>query len=579
MTFGTIAVRDAVGAVLAHTLRAGERVLKKGRVLSAGDVEALAAGGHATIVCARVGPEELAEDAAALRIATALAGGQTRLERTHTGRTNVHAAVDGIVVVGQAAITAANAIDEAITVATVRAFAPVRAGDMIATVKIIPFGVEEAAALAAAEAVRGGVAVKPWRGCRGGLVLTRFADTAPAILDRAAAAQRTRMARCGGALAGELRVAHDVAEVAGAITRFAAEGMDPILVLGASAIMDRRDVIPSALERAGGEIVRLGMPVDPGNLLLLGRLGAGTVLGVPGCARSLKPSGFDWVLERVCAGVAITGGDVAAMGVGGLLEEISIRPSPRNAAATSADPSGTEPSAAMSGSDPLDGAGSPAGDEGRIAAVVLAAGRASRMGSNKLIAELDGEPIVRRTVRAVLGSRARPVVVVTGHEPEAVHRALAGLEVRFVHNPDFAEGMSTSLRTGIAAAGAVDAALICLGDMPRLEAEHLDAVIDAFRAGDPDEIVVPTCDRKRGNPVLWPRCYFAEIAELSGDVGARSLIERHADHVRLLAIDDPAILVDVDTPAALAELSRHIVHDSVRDSVHDSVHHSATWKR
>jgi molybdenum cofactor cytidylyltransferase len=531
MTFGAVAVRDAVGAVLAHTLRAGDRVLKKGRVLSAGDVAALAANGHTTIVCARIEPGDLAEDAAAIRIATALAGAATRIEPTHTGRTNVHAAQGGLARVDGRAIAAANAIDEAITVATVRAHEPVRAGDMIATVKIIPFGVAEAAVDAATEAARGGVAIQPWRGCRGGLVLTRFADTPPAILDRAVAAQRTRLARCGGELVGELRVAHDVAAVAGAITRFAAEGLDPILVLGASAIMDRRDVIPAALERAGGAIIRLGMPVDPGNLLLLGRLGAATVLGVPGCARSLKPSGFDWVLERVCAGVAVATGDLAAMGVGGLLDEISVRPTPRS-----------EPVVRV--------------DEGRIAAIVLAAGRASRMGSNKLVAELDGEPIVRRTVRAVLGSQARPVVVVTGHEADAVAGALAGLDVRLVHNPDFADGMSTSLRVGIAAAGTVDAALICLGDMPRLRPEHFDAVIGAFRGGDPTEIVVPTFDRKRGNPVLWPRRYFAEIAVLRGDVGARALIDRHADHVRLVAIDDSAILVDVDTPAALAELRR-----------------------
>jgi molybdenum cofactor cytidylyltransferase len=531
VTFGTVAVRDAVGAVLAHTLRAGDRVLKKGRVLSAGDVEVLAAGGHATVVCARLEPGELAEDAAATPIATALAGAGTRIEETHTGRTNVHAAHGGIVVVDRAAITAVNAVDEAITVATVRAHEPVRAGDMVATVKIIPFGVAGTAVEAATRAARGGVMVQPWRGCRGGLVLTRFADTPMAILDRAAAAQRTRLARCGGELVGELRVAHDVAAVAGAIARLAGDGLDPILVLGASAIMDRRDVIPAALAQAGGTIVRFGMPVDPGNLLLLGRLGAATVLGVPGCARSLKPSGFDWVLERVCAGVSIDAADLAAMGVGGLLDEISVRPSPR--------------------SEPVVRA-----DDGRIAAIVLAAGRASRMGENKLVAELDGEPIVRRTVRAVLASQARPVVVVTGHEADTVAGALAGLDVQLVHNPDFAEGMSTSLRVGIAAAGTVDAALICLADMPRLRPAHFDAVIGAFRAGDPAEIVVPTFDRKRGNPVLWPHRYFAEIAALSGDVGARALIDRHADHVRLVAIDDSAILVDVDTPAALAELRR-----------------------
>lgn len=534
MRFGAVPVREAVGAVLAHTLRAGDRVLKKGRVLSAADVAALAAAGHASVVCARLDAAELAEDPAATRIATALAGAGTRIEPTHTGRTNVHAEHAGIAIIDRAAIAATNAVDEAITVATVRAHEPVRAGEMVATVKIIPFGVAEDAVVAATAAARGGVVVRPWRGCRAGLVMTRFADTAPSILERAVAAQRTRLARCGGELVGELRVAHDAAAVAGAIARFAADGLDPILVLGASAIMDRRDVIPAALEQAGGTIVRLGMPVDPGNLLLLGRLGTGTVIGVPGCARSLKPSGFDWVLDRVCAGVAITAEELGELGVGGLLDEIAIRPAPR-----------AEPA------PPRDGG---------IAAIVLAAGRASRMGSNKLVAELDGEPIVRRTVQAVLGSRARPVIVVTGHEAEAVRGALAGLDVRFVHNPDFADGMSTSLRAGITAvsgaAGAVDAALICLGDMPRLRAAHLDAVIDASRSGDPDDIIVPTCERKRGNPVLWPRRYFAEIAGLSGDVGARALIDRHADQVRLVALDDPAILVDVDTPAALAELRR-----------------------
>jgi molybdenum cofactor cytidylyltransferase len=156
----------------------------------------------------------------------------------------------------------------------------------------------------------------------------------------------------------------------------------------------------------------------------------------------------------------------------------------------------------------------------------------------------------------VLGSRARPVVVVTGHEADAVRAALAGLDVRFVHNPDYADGMSTSLRAGVAAADRADAAMICLGDMPRLRASHFDTLIDAFRAGDPADILVPSHERKRGNPVLWPRRYFADIADLSGDVGARSLIDRHADHVRLIAFDDSAILVDVDTPAALAALRR-----------------------
>ncbi|HVV88143.1 MAG TPA: NTP transferase domain-containing protein, partial [Kofleriaceae bacterium] len=350
------------------------------------------------------------------------------------------------------------------------------------------------------------------------------------LLDRAAAAQRERMATCGGALVRELRVAHDEAAVAGALAALAADGLDPLLALGASAIMDRRDVIPAALVRAGGEVVRLGMPVDPGNLLLLGRLGDATVIGVPGCARSRKRSGFDTVLERVCAGVALGGADLAALGVGGLLEEPPARPWPRAGAR-----------------DDADGAL-------RVAAIVLAAGRGTRLGGGKLLADLGGQPLVRHAVTAALASRARPVVVVSGADPDGLGRALAGLDVIVVHNPDHALGMSTSLRAGIAAVADrdVDGALVCLGDMPRVTAAHLDALIAAFDPDGDATIVVPTCERKRGNPVLWGRRHFAEIGDLRGDVGARALIERHADQVRLLALDDPAILLDVDTPEALA---------------------------
>jgi molybdenum cofactor cytidylyltransferase len=523
--FGPIAVGDAAGAILAHTTRAGDRVLKKGRMLSAGDAAALAAAGLREIVGARLEAGELDENTAAATVAAALAGDGVTIDHARTGRSNLHAEVAGVVELDPAAIAAANLVDEAITIATVTPYAAVRAGDMVATVKLIPFGAHCDVVNAAADAARGAVALRPWRGCRGGLVLTRFADTAERLLDRAAAAQRARLERCGATLAAEERVPHDAAAVADALARLLAAGCDPLLVLGASAIVDRRDVIPAALERAGGAIARLGMPVDPGNLLLLGRLRGATVLGVPGCARSLKRSGFDAVLERACAGVPAGGADLAAMGVGGLLDEIDARPARRTG-----DVRGP--------------------DEPRVAAIVLAAGRASRMGSNKLVAELDGVPIVRRAAAAALASRARPVVVVTGHEAPAVREALAGLDVVLAHNPGYEDGMSTSLRAGLAAAGPVEAALVCLGDMPRLAAHHLDAVIAAYR--DDDAIVVPTFDRKRGNPVLWPRRYFAEIAALTGDVGARALIDRHADHVCFLPIDDPAILVDIDTPAALA---------------------------
>jgi molybdenum cofactor cytidylyltransferase len=527
MKLGPVPVRDAAGAVLVHTIRAGGRVLKKGHVLVAADLDMLAVE-HPEVVCARLEPGELAEDVAAAAIAQAMAGANVSVDPARTGRANLRAVVAGLFAADRDAIERANAIDEAITVATARIDEPVRAGQIVATIKIIPFAVAGAAvdrACASVAAIR----VAAWRPHRAGLILTRFPDTHASLLDRAATSQRTRMTRIGGELAREVRVGHDVDEVAGALAELARDGIDPILALGASAIMDRRDVIPAALERAGGTIARFGMPVDPGNLLLVGRLGAATVIGVPGCARSLDRSGFDWVLERSCAGLPITSGDIATLGVGGLLDD-GPRPAPR-----------AQPHV-----------------ERGIAAVVLAAGHSSRMGdSNKLLVELDGQPLIRHAVRAALASRAHPVVVITGNQSDKVRAALAGLDVVFAHNPEFSTGMASSLRTGVQAVPNAAAAMIVLGDMPRVTAAHLDQLIAAFDdAGDDGAIIVPTCERKRGNPVVWGRDHFGEIDQLAGDVGARSLIERHHSRVRTIAIDDPAILVDVDTPDALAALRK-----------------------
>ncbi len=519
-------IADALGAILAHSTRVTGRALPKGRVLDAADIAALSSAGVTEVIVARLESDELGEDAVAGSIAAALAGPGLRVDPARTGRANIRAASDGLVRIDVAAITRANAVDEAITIATVPADHAARASEIVATVKVIPFAVPRSAVDAVIRAVGGHpVALAPWRPRRAGLVLTQFATTPPGVLDRASAAQRTRLSRLGSELVRELRVPHDVAAVTSAIQELAGD-CDPILVLGASAIIDRRDVIPAALHRAGGSITRFGMPVDPGNLMLHGTLGGATFIGLPGCARSLARSGTDWILERAVAGVPIESAEIAALGVGGLLDE-SSRPSPREERTAST----------------------------LVAAVILAAGKAARMGDNKLLLELDGQPLVRHVVNAALASRATPVIVVTGNDADRVRGALTDLDVRFVHNAEFATGMASSLRAGIAAVGDAAGALVCLGDMPRVTTRHLDALIASFDAASDDgAIVVPTYERKRGNPVLWGRRHFGEIAALTGDVGARALIERASASVQWVPFADSAILVDVDTPEALSSL-------------------------
>jgi molybdenum cofactor cytidylyltransferase len=260
------------------------------------------------------------------------------------------------------------------------------------------------------------------------------------------------------------------------------------------------------------------------------------VLGLPGCVRSPKVNGFDWVLQRLVADLPVTATDIMRMGAGGLLKEIPTRPQPRAGSGT----------AAVAAPPPTS----------RIAAVVLAAGRSSRMGTaNKLLADVDGVPMVRRAVDAALASTARPVIVVTGNEQGRVQAALRGCKVTFIHNPAFAEGMSTSLRAGLAALpDPIAGVLICLGDMPLVTPAVLDRLIAAFNPDEGRAICVPTWNGKRGNPVLWDRRFFAEMADLAGDVGAKHLIGEHAELVAEVPMPDDAVVTDIDTPEALAML-------------------------
>ena len=193
-----------------------------------------------------------------------------------------------------------------------------------------------------------------------------------------------------------------------------------------------------------------------------------------------------------------------------------------------------------------------------VAALILAAGRSTRMGTNKLLADLCGKPLIRRTCEAVLASRARPVFLITGHESQKLAESLSGLELVCVRNPRHAEGLSTSLITGIAALPEeVTAALVCLGDMALMKATTLDGLIESFENEPGMGAIVPGLRGEWGNPVLLSRKLFDLVARLSGDTGARKLLQGRAD-VRVLEVEDPAILIDADTPSALAEMRRRV---------------------
>jgi molybdenum cofactor cytidylyltransferase len=533
MKFGPASPAEAIGGVTVHTLRHGSLVLKKGTTIGPAEVEALNKAGVAEVVVVRLEQGDVSEDVAAASIAQAVTGDGINVERAFTGRANLFAARAGVLVIDRAAVDRINGVDEAITFATLSAYKPVVEGEMVATVKLIPFGVEAKLRDAAVKAAgQGALRIAPYVIKRVGVVSTLLPGLAPKVVEKTLRVTSERLAPAGATIIAERRVPHDEAALAAAIKELLAQGAELVIVFGASAIADRRDVIPAAITEIGGAIEHFGMPVDPGNLLLIGSADGVPVLGAPGCARSPVENGFDWVLMRLLAGLKVTRAELTGMGVGGLLMEIVTRPQPR----TKPDIEGNR----------------------NVAAIILAAGRSTRMGGpNKLLAELGAKKLVRIAAEQVLASRASDVVVVTGHQADLVEKALAGLNVKFVRNPDFAGGLASSVKAGITAVPeTADGAVICLGDMPLIDAHLIDRLIETFAPDRGNLIVVPAADGRRGNPVLWSRRFFKELMTLDGDIGARHLIAKHAEAVAEVPVEGNSAFLDIDTPQALEAARR-----------------------
>jgi molybdenum cofactor cytidylyltransferase len=540
--FGAMPLDHARGGIMAHSQRVGQNMIRKGVRLDDAAIETLRAAGRTEVICAMLEPGDVPEDIAADRLATPLVSPLIARSRAATGRVNLSAEVPGLLRIQTAMIDQLNSIDEALTIGTLPDYAVVTTKDLIATIKIIPFSVP-GTVLAVAEALArqngSPLTVHPFRHLRVGLVATELPGLKDSTTDKTIAVTEQRITQLTGSLLPPVRCPHDEESVARALGALIEAGADMLLVIGASAVLDRRDVGPAGIVRAGGEIVHFGMPVDPGNLICVGRIKGRPALVLPGCARSPKLNGIDFILTRLFAGLKVTSAEIMRMGVGGLLKEFESRPLPREKA----------PATPRLGAAPRSAP--------TIAAIVLAAGRSRRMAPHNklLVTDKAGKPMVARVVDNVLSSNARPILVVTGHMAEQIEQVLGGRPVRYVHAPDYAQGLAESLKSGIAAVPPECAgAIVCLGDMPLVTGRMIDRLLSFY---DPDEgrsIVLPTYRGKQGNPMIWDRRFFQEILEISGDSGARFLVGKHAEQVCEVEMADDAVLRDFDTTDSLSTL-------------------------
>ncbi|MFD1744115.1 NTP transferase domain-containing protein [Rhizobium helianthi] len=535
MKFGPVPLAEAEGALLAHGVAHPQGRLPKGTILTSTCVQLLRDNGIEEVVVAKLEPGDMTEDEAAGALASAIRAENIDASAPATGRVNFYASANGLFTVDKAQVDAFNTVDPAITLACLKDAAPVKAGDMVATIKIIPLAVdgakvELAAALAAGESF---MHVKAYRQYSVALIQTQLPVLKGSVLDKTAQLLQRRLAASGSVIVSERRVAHDEKAVAQAILDALADmdgsGPKMIVLFGASAVCDAEDVLPSAMRMAGGVVDQVGLPVDPGNLLVLGHKGDVPLIAAPGCARSPKENGFDWVLDRLLCGLTLSRNELTGWGVGGLLMEIPSRPQPREISPWK-------------------------GEELSVGMMLMAAGQARRMGGagHKLLAEFDGVPLVRRMAQRALATQAGPLVAVTGFRAADVEAALADLPIECVRNEAFASGMASSIKSGLLAEAFKNVAgvMVLLADMPAVSEDDLAALVAAFRRLQGRAIIRASAGGKRGNPVILPRVTFSEIALLEGDVGARQVIETCGLPVVDIEIGEAAHL-DVDTAEAV----------------------------
>lgn len=330
MKFGSVPLEQAEGAILAHSVQAGDRKLRKGITLRTDHIALLQEAGQCEVTVARLDPGDCHEDEAARMLAAALAPdpkqANLRVTEAFTGRVNLLADGPGVAVLDLDALRRFNLVNPMITVATVPQYQQMGAGGMVATIKVISYAVPGADVLHAAQLAQGAIRLAAPVHESAGLIVTDIPG-GPSN-EKGIASIRGRVEALGMDLSDLKIVPHRQQALAEALGEL--DG-DIAMILTGSATSDENDVAPGAVRAAGGQVDRFGMPVDPGNLLFLGTLGKRPVIGLPGCARSPALNGADWVLSRIACGIETTGADIAEMGVGGLLKEIPTRPQPRAA--------------------------------------------------------------------------------------------------------------------------------------------------------------------------------------------------------------------------------------------------------
>lgn len=640
MYFGEVDTKDAAGCYLAHSLNLSDGRLRKGTLLESSHLNRLVNSQINTITVARLDPGEVHEDDAARQLANALCGTGLRCGRTSTGRVNLHATTSGLFCQSQQVVLACNAVCDSITLATLPPDRWVEKGRLVATVKIIPYAVSDKHLQNVLDACQTknkntALCLKAPRPARAHLIQSRLDGTSERLLQKTAQITRTRLLMRQVTLVSESICEHTNASMGDAIQSLIdnehCQADDWLIISGASAISDIADVVPGALHDKGAHIIRLGIPVDPGNLLMLAKLGTHTVLGMPGCARSPKYNGFDLFIDRLACQLPLDKNWIDSLSVGGLITEILDRPQPRiktkattNAVSNKQDSSvatlppedqATDLTIDLTTQLPTKSVHQTDDSEQLVdspencVAVLLAAGSSQRYGKdNKLLADWKGAPLIVATLKNLLNSAVHELLLITGADADGIEDVLvehfttattgrgryvcddSGKVITTIHNPLYASGMASSLKIAVAELleredvtlnNEIPSALICLADMPMIQSTTIDQILRQSAinslSSEHASAFMPIFNGQHGHPVLLRPELFDLILDIQGDTGARILLKTHADQVCEIPVNDPGILRDIDTPGQLATAIAAQMADKNSDqSIDQTSPHNAT---
>jgi molybdenum cofactor cytidylyltransferase len=526
MDFRPLSPFAAIDWHLAHSIVVGGKRLPKGSLITRACADAIAGEGITEIQAYRLGEDDIGENEIADQIATLISGENTTASGATRGRVDLRASKAGIISIPRN-FEEINRIDEGLTVATLKRDVGVGIGDLIATIKIIPYGLPRHV-IDSVKSSCSALSIQPYKPYNIAVINSDTSQTSGAITQR--------IENTSGKLLEKIQSDHSTHSLKNAIQQCAINpAIDLILLVGKSAIADRRDTVPSSLEAANGKVLHLGMPADPGNLLMLGEINKKQVIGVPSCAKSPARNGFDMVLEEFAANRSLSVDYIKQAGIGGLL-----KPQAKNTKDRTRD---TQKSTIREN------------DKG--AAILLAAGASSRAPINKLLAKINGQTVASISAQNLADAitlNSRNIAVVTGRDAVDVEQSIGLNDVDFVCNTAFEAGISTSLKMGLERIAVdIELVLVALADMPFIKPATIDTLFIMAKEMPDRDIFVPTFNGKRGNPVLWRKSIFDDLKALEGDMGGKQLMKKYADRVHLVPVDDPGVLIDLDTQEALAQ--------------------------